>query len=122
MSKHDPWLICPACKGEGSHVNPNIDAGGISAEDFYDDPDFFDDYMSGMYDVPCDACHGPGKAHCDDPKKPRAIARLGGTCNACNVLPICRQCHDDTNSPEFDYRTALPQARHPAGDPKQGYR
>jgi hypothetical protein len=61
MSKHDPWLICPACKGEGSHVNPNIYAGGISAEDFYDDPDFFDDYMSGMYDVPCDACHGPGK-------------------------------------------------------------
>jgi peroxiredoxin len=72
--------------------------------------------------VGCEACHGPGKEHCDDPKKPRAIARLSGTCNECNVLPICRQCHDDTNSPEFDYRTALPSARHPAGDASQGYK
>ena len=75
-----------------------------------------------MAGVGCEACHGPGKAHADDPKELRAIARLGGTCNECNVLPICRQCHDDTNSPEFDYRTALPKARHPAGDASQGYR
>lgn len=65
--------------------------------------------------VGCEACHGPGKAHADDPKQPRAIARLGGTCPECNVLPICRQCHDDANDPEFDYPRALPKAVHPVG-------
>ena len=68
-----------------------------------------------MEGIGCEACHGPGKAHADDPKKPRAIARLGGTCPECNVLPICRRCHDDANSPDFDYRDALPKARHPIG-------
>ena len=65
--------------------------------------------------VGCEACHGPGKAHADDSKKPRAIARLGGTCPECNVLPICRQCHDDANAPDFDYKKALPKAVHPVG-------
>ena len=68
-----------------------------------------------MAGVGCEACHGPGKAHGDDPKAPRAIARLGGTCNECNILPICRQCHDGENSPEFDYKDALLRVRHPAG-------
>lgn len=68
-----------------------------------------------MAGVGCEACHGPGKAHADDPKKPRAIARLGGTCPECNILPICRQCHDDANSPDFDYKQALPRAVHPVG-------
>jgi hypothetical protein len=68
-----------------------------------------------MAGVGCEACHGPGKAHVDDPKKPRAIAKLGGTCNECNILPICRRCHDDRNSPRFDYRTALESARHKFG-------
>jgi len=68
--------------------------------------------------VGCEACHGPGKAHADDPKKPRAIVRLSGTCPECNVFPICRQCHDDANDPDFDYRQALPKARHPVGEAK----
>jgi peroxiredoxin len=71
-----------------------------------------------MAGVGCEMCHGPGKAHAEDPKKPRAIARLGGTCNECNILPICRQCHDSRNDPDFDYRTALPKARHPTGEAK----
>jgi len=65
--------------------------------------------------VGCEACHGPGKAHAADPKKPKAILHLGGTCPECNILTICRQCHDDENSPHFDYRQALPKARHPVG-------
>ncbi len=68
-----------------------------------------------MEGVGCEACHGPGKAHADDPKKPQAILRLGGGCPECSVLPICRSCHDDANDPDFDYRTALPKARHPVG-------
>ena len=68
-----------------------------------------------MAGVGCEACHGPGKAHADDPKKPGAIAKLGGTCDACSILPICRQCHDDKNSPRFNYTEALKRAKHATG-------
>jgi hypothetical protein len=50
--------VCPACKGKGSTVNPSIDSHGISAEEFYEDPDFAEEYMSGMYDVGCYHCGG----------------------------------------------------------------
>jgi len=52
------WIVCPTCRGAGSHVNPSIDCGGISASDFRDDPDFADDYMAGTYDVTCSRCAG----------------------------------------------------------------
>jgi len=52
------FVVCPTCDGKGSHVNPSIDAGGLSAEDFYDDPDFAEDYTSGVYDVSCYECGG----------------------------------------------------------------
>lgn len=57
----DPWIICPVCEGEGKHVNPNIDANGLSDDDFHDDPDFVEDYLSGVYDVGCNKCGGSGK-------------------------------------------------------------
>jgi hypothetical protein len=56
--KNDPWLICPVCDGEGKTVNPNIDAHGLTAEDFREDPDFAEDYKSGIYDITCAACNG----------------------------------------------------------------
>jgi len=51
------WDVCPVCDGKGTHVNPGIDAGGLSAEDM-DDPDFMEDYMSGVYDQTCNHCQG----------------------------------------------------------------
>ena len=39
----------------------------------------------------------------------------GGTCNECNIMPVCRQCHDADNSPTFNYREALKQMRHATG-------
>lgn len=50
--------ICHVCRGEGKHVNPSIDCGGLTQEDFAEDPDFAEDYMSGVYDVPCNNCRG----------------------------------------------------------------
>lgn len=58
---NDRWQICPACCGNGHCVNPNIDAHGLTAEDFAEDPDFAEDYFSGAYDQPCAACKGSGK-------------------------------------------------------------
>ena len=55
------WAICDVCEGHGKHVNPSIDASGLTSEDFADDPDFADDYMSGVYDVQCQQCLGSGK-------------------------------------------------------------
>jgi hypothetical protein len=51
----------PCLRGEGTCVNPNIDANGLTAEDFAEDPDFAEDYFGGVYDVRCAACGGSGK-------------------------------------------------------------
>jgi hypothetical protein len=72
------WEVCPTCDGRGSHVNPSIDAHGLTAEDFDADPDFAQDYLSGKYDVACAECGGervvPVVAE-DDPNKERVWER-----------------------------------------------
>ena len=50
--------VCPVCEGHGIHVNPAIDSHGVSSEEFWDDPDFGEDYFSGRYDVRCNRCQG----------------------------------------------------------------
>lgn len=53
-------MLCPTCDGDGTVVDPNIDAGGISFDEYgYDyDPDFEDDYFDGRYDITCPECKG----------------------------------------------------------------
>ena len=57
-SKYEP---CQDCNGAGRMVNPSIDCGGIPMQDFYEDPDFAEDYYSGTYDVTCSTCNGSGE-------------------------------------------------------------
>lgn len=57
-SSRGAFAVCPTCEGRGSHVNPGIDAEGLSAEDFAEDPDFEESYFRGDYDVPCAECGG----------------------------------------------------------------
>ena len=52
------FQVCPHCNGEGSHVNPAVDGHGLTSDDFAEDPDFAEEYMSGSYDVPCSRCSG----------------------------------------------------------------
>jgi hypothetical protein len=52
------WVVCDVCRGAGSHVNPSIDCGGLTCEDFDEDPDFAEAYMSGAYDQTCNRCRG----------------------------------------------------------------
>lgn len=68
------WKICSVCRGDGKVVNPNIDAHGLTAEDFYDDPDFAENYRSGSYDITCAACHGSGKMRPGDLERLREAA------------------------------------------------
>ncbi len=51
------WEVCDACEGEGTHVNPAIDCGGVK-EEWADDPEFRHDYLAGKYDVVCGCCGG----------------------------------------------------------------
>jgi RecJ-like exonuclease len=50
--------LCPGCQGKGTCVNPDIDRGGLSREDFEEDPDFEREYHSGFYDIDCPECYG----------------------------------------------------------------
>lgn len=52
------WEVCSRCEGRGSHVNPNIDGNGISAEEFEQDPEFRENYFNGLYDISCEECKG----------------------------------------------------------------
>jgi len=52
------YVVCDVCEGKGTHVNPNIDRNGLSADDFAEDPDFAESYCAGVYDVPCRECGG----------------------------------------------------------------
>jgi len=71
------YEVCDLCSGRGSHVNPSIDAHGISAEEFYDDPDFAEEYQRGTYDVTCYRCEGRRvePVVCDD-NDPALMKRL----------------------------------------------
>lgn len=52
------YEVCGLCNGRGAHVNPSIDAHGISGEEFAEDPEFAENYMTGVYDVACYRCGG----------------------------------------------------------------
>jgi hypothetical protein len=54
----EKWIVCPVCEGSGKTVNPDIDAHGLTREDFDDDPDFAESYRSGLYDIACRGCGG----------------------------------------------------------------
>jgi len=49
--------ICHLCRGKGTHVNPSIDCGGLTQDDWDCDPYFEDEYFSGSYDMPCNECN-----------------------------------------------------------------
>lgn len=52
------FQVCSVCDGKGTHVNPSIDASGLSSDAFADDPEFAEGYHSGRYDVRCYTCDG----------------------------------------------------------------
>jgi len=55
---HIKWVICTMCQGRGQYINPSIDSHGLTSEDFDRDPDFKDDYLSGLYNMTCELCGG----------------------------------------------------------------
>ncbi len=74
---------------------------------------------AGRNSVQCEACHGPGERHVQQPdaKGHGYIVGLGGECPSCVVEQICRTCHSVKDSPEFDFDRAIEQVRHPQPAP-----
>lgn len=49
-------IVCPRCGGRGSH---DCWEGGMTRDEMDEQgPEFFDDYMNGMYSVTCTECDG----------------------------------------------------------------
>lgn len=57
-------------------------------------------YKRKFKSVQCEACHGPGSLHVEDPAVDMKLPDE----------TLCVGCHDQANSPEFDYKTWLPRA------------
>lgn len=70
--------VCRRCNGEGKHVNPNIDGHGIDPQEFRDDPEFEENYFSGLYDVTCQRCNGLRVVDVVDRERltPKMLSRL----------------------------------------------
>jgi hypothetical protein len=63
------YSVCPECEGRGTRMNRNIDAKGITCEEFANDPEFAENYWNGVYDVPCYDCKGLRVVECIDEGK-----------------------------------------------------
>lgn len=58
------WAICGACEGHGTDRGASVecDGGGFTSSEWAEqDEDFRQDYLAGVYDRPCECCHGSGK-------------------------------------------------------------
>lgn len=52
------YEVCPNCEGRGTQCKLGAMTGSEWAEACHDDPDFSDNYRSGMYDDVCHECSG----------------------------------------------------------------
>jgi len=51
--------VCNVCDGRGEYVNPSSDSHGITRDEMDDlGEEFFEDYHSGVYNIPCGLCGG----------------------------------------------------------------
>jgi hypothetical protein len=70
--------------------------------------------VMGLENVGCEACHGPGKAHAQDPKV--------GTMTKTPGVEVCTSCHDGSRDIEqdgtarFDAATYMPKVMHKGSD------
>lgn len=86
-----------------AHAFETIKAKGFHVDSFcqschttgYGLPGGFEKLSTGAerLGVGCESCHGPSAAHVKDPKTHTPFA----------AADQCRRCHDEENSPKFDY-------------------
>ncbi len=79
---------CISCHTTGFTYN----SGWVSAE--------ATPYLKGNQ---CENCHGPASKHIADPDSKDARKSLARTAEQANQGGLCHDCHDDDNSPKFDF-------------------
>ena len=53
----------------------------------------------------CENCHGPGSKHVAEPDNPEFRKAMALTAEEADKNRLCLRCHDDDNSPKFDFAT-----------------
>ena len=64
----------------------------------------------------CENCHGPGSKHAADEHNPDYLAMVRRSAKAAKEQHLCQKCHDQDNSPEFDFDKYWPDIVHPGRD------
>ena len=60
----------------------------------------------------CENCHGPGSEHCKDPDNKDYLTTLRLTAEQADKNRLCLRCHDEDNSPHFDFAKYYGQIVH----------
>ena len=60
----------------------------------------------------CENCHGPASKHVENPDDKPALAALRLTADGGDKNRLCFRCHDEDNSPHFDFAKYYPQISH----------
>lgn len=67
-----------------------------------------------LQSVGCEACHGPGLEHAEDPESfSGRITGVRDGCPECNFRGLCLVCHNTEGDPDFKYFAAYRRVRHP---------
>ncbi len=67
---------------------------------------------SHLLNQQCENCHGPGSLHVSEPTNPDYLAAIALTEQRANQGGLCIMCHDQDNSPHFDFDTYYAKIRH----------
>ncbi|MFO0953913.1 MAG: multiheme c-type cytochrome [Isosphaeraceae bacterium] len=64
----------------------------------------------------CENCHGPGSKHAADPLNPTLRAAMHLTRDQADKNRVCLRCHDEDNSPHFEFAKYWDEIEHNALD------
>jgi hypothetical protein len=64
----------------------------------------------------CENCHGPGSAHVAEPDNPASRTAMHLDAGRADKTGLCIRCHDEDNSPHFDFAKHYGQIAHKGMD------
>jgi hypothetical protein len=60
----------------------------------------------------CENCHGPASKHVEDPTNAEFLKAIARTAAGADKSGLCYRCHDEDNSPKFNFQTYWGQIAH----------
>lgn len=60
----------------------------------------------------CENCHGPASKHVEEPDNAAFRKAIARTAEAADKTRLCNRCHDEDNSPKFDFATYWGKVAH----------